>query len=163
MVNGEIRFIANDGTPHTGLEPLDLAGLIANNLSESDLVGGSLAAGAFVGHIHMRAKAPEELMTFYLDVLGFRSNIQSRAFGMFDVGTTVRRHMVAFNIWAGAALTEPPDNAAGLAHFTVNVPSPEVMAAVVSRLRVAGLRPTDTGSSVLCPDPEGNQVRIAIA
>ena len=87
--SGRVSLIAVDGSAHSGLEPLNMSGLL-RDLGNSGHVEPRMAQDAFIGHIHLRARAPEMLMKFYLGVLGFRPHIQSRSFGMFDCGTTWR-------------------------------------------------------------------------
>nr|WP_287070059.1 VOC family protein [Mesorhizobium sp.] len=160
--DGSVALVARDGTTHSGLEPLDLDRLLLE-LDSADGVEAPLAADAFIGHIHMRARSPETLMAFYLGVIGFKPHIQSRSFGLFDCGTDERRHMVAFNIWAGAELKEPPPGSAGLEHFTVVLPSQEDMAAVAQRLRRANIPARQAEQALDVFDPEGNRLRMVAA
>ena len=159
---GGVSLVANDGTRHSGLEPLDIDQLL-QELDPTDRVEVPLAADAFIGHIHMRARSPETLMAFYLGVLGFRPNIQSATFGLFDCGTEERPHMVAFNIWARDELTEPPLGAAGLEHFTVVLPTREDLASVARRLGDAHIPSLQTGEALDLSDPEGNRLRMMVA
>ncbi|MGX9176927.1 VOC family protein [Mesorhizobium sp. BHbdii] len=160
--DGTVSLLARDGTAHSGLEPLDLDELLLE-LDTMDGVEAPLAADAFIGHVHMRARSPETLMAFYVGVLGFKPHIQSRSFGLFDCGTDERRHMVAFNIWAGAELKEPPPGSAGLEHFTVVLPSGKDIAAVTQRLRHAGVPIRQTERAMDISDPEGNRLRMVAA
>jgi catechol 2,3-dioxygenase len=157
-----VSFIATDGSAHSGLEPLDVDQLL-RELDNTSHVETRLAADAFIGHIHMRARSPETLMAFYLGVLGFKPHVQSRSFGLFDCGTDQRRHMVAFNIWARDGLREPPPGAAGLEHFTVVLPSGEDMAAVAQRLSDANLPANLRKGTLDLADPEGNRLQVVAA
>lgn len=159
--DGRVALIALDGSAHSGLEPLDVSGLL-RNLGDSGHVEPKMAHDAFIGHIHLRARAPETLMGFYLGVLGFQPHIQSRTFGMFDCGTERRAHMIAFNIWARDELREPPPNAAGLDHFTVELASARELADVVQRLEGARGPATRHGDMVAVADPEGNRLRLLV-
>ncbi|TGP49132.1 catechol 1,2-dioxygenase [bacterium M00.F.Ca.ET.230.01.1.1] len=159
--DGSVALIAIDGSAHSGLEPLDVQGLV-RDVGNSGHVEQRMAQDAFIGHIHMRARAPEMLMKFYLGVLGFRPHIQSRTFGMFDCGTERRPHMVAFNIWARDELREPPPDAAGLDHFTVELGSAQELAAVERRLEAADVPEKRDGSVISTADPEGNRLRLVV-
>ncbi|TIO75529.1 MAG: catechol 1,2-dioxygenase [Mesorhizobium sp.] len=159
--DGRVTLIAVDGSAHSGLEALDVPGLL-RDLGNSGHVEPRMPANAFIGHIHMRARAPEQLMEFYVGVLGFRPHIQSRTFGMFDCGTGRRPHMVAFNIWARDELREPPPNAAGLNHFTVELASADELAAVALRLDAAGVPVKRAGGAIETADPEGNRLRLVV-
>ena len=160
--DGRVSLIATDGSAHSGLEPLEIDGLL-RELGSADRSEPPLAADAFIGHIHLRARSPETLMAFYLSVLGFRPHIQSRSFGLFDCGTGNRPHMVAFNIWARDGLREPSPGAAGLEHFTLVLPSGADMAAVAKRLNDANLPADQIKGALDLADPEGNRLRIMTA
>ncbi|CDX20391.1 Glyoxalase/bleomycin resistance protein/dioxygenase [Mesorhizobium sp. ORS 3324] len=159
--DGRVALIAADGSAHSGLEPLDVPGLL-RDLGNSGHVEQRMAEDAFIGHIHMRARAPETLMEFYVGLVGFRPHIQSRTFGMFDCGTERRVHMVAFNIWARDELREPPPGAAGLDHFTVELASAEELAAVERRLGAANVPSKKIGGAIETADPEGNRLRLVV-
>ncbi|CDX27744.1 Glyoxalase/bleomycin resistance protein/dioxygenase [Mesorhizobium plurifarium] len=159
--SGRVALIAADGSAHSGLEPLDVSGLL-RDLGNSGHVEPKMARDAFIGHIHLRARAPEMLMKFYLGVLGFLPHIQSRTFGMFDCGTERRAHMVAFNIWARDELREPPPNAAGLDHFTIELGSAQELAAVERRLEAADIPAKRDGRVISSGDPEGNRLRFVV-
>ncbi|RUW66053.1 VOC family protein, partial [Mesorhizobium sp. M2A.F.Ca.ET.067.02.1.1] len=159
--DGRVSLIAVDGSAHSGLEPLDMSGLL-RDLGNSGHVEPRMAWDAFIGHIHLRARAPEALMEFYLGVLGFRPHIQSRTFGMFDCGTERRAHMIAFNIWARGELREPPPDAAGLDYFTVELGSAHELAAVARRLEAAGIQAKRDGRAISTADPEGNRLRLVV-
>lgn len=159
--DGRVTLIAMDGSAHSGIEPLDVPSLL-RDLGNSGHIEQSMARDAFIGHIHMRARAPETLMKFYLGVLGFRPHIQSRTFGMFDCGTERRAHMIAFNVWARDELREPPQGAAGLDHFTIELGSAQELAAVERRLEAADIQAKRDGSAISTADPEGNRLRLVV-
>ncbi|WP_217578465.1 VOC family protein [Mesorhizobium sp. GbtcB19] len=159
--NGRVALIATDGSAHSGLESLDVPGLL-RDLGNSGHVEPRVAEDAFIGHIHLRARAPEMLMKFYLGALGFRPHIQSRTFGMFDCGTERRPHMVAFNIWARDELREPPPGAAGLDHFTIELASEGELAAAERRLEAADIPAKRDGGVISTADPEGNRLRLVV-
>jgi catechol 2,3-dioxygenase len=160
MVDGKPRAVGSDGSVHSGLEPLDVTNLLTE-LGANEAIADPLPADTFIGHIHLRVRDPERLMQFYLDVLGFRPNVRLPSFGMFDVGTQERRHMVAFNTWAGADLVEPPEGAAGLEQFNVYLPSKQALDEALSRLDAAGIVLSKEPLAVLCADPEGNRLRLS--
>jgi len=159
--DGRVALIASDGSAHSGLEPLDVAALL-RDLGDSGHVEPRMARDAFIGHIHMRSRAPAALMELYVGVLGFEPHIQSRNFGMFDCGTARRVHMIAFNIWARDELREPPPHASGLDHFTVELASADDLAAVAQRLDAANVPAKEAGSAIEAADPEGNRVRLVV-
>ena len=70
--------------------------------------------------------------------------------------------MVAFNIWARDELREPPPNAAGLDHFTIELGSAQELAAVERRLEAADIPAKRDGRVISCGDPEGNRLRFVV-
>ena len=161
VADGQVRAVAIDGSVHSGLEPLDLEHLLTE-LPAGEPVDGPLPAETFIGHIHLRARNPQALLAFYAGVIGLTAYVQSPSFGMYDFGTPGKPHVVAFNTWAGADLVEPHAGAAGLASFTIEVPSAELLAALGERLRSAGTAIGTDAGALLCTDPEGNRINLSV-
>jgi catechol 2,3-dioxygenase len=161
-VDGRPQLMTVDGVQHSGLEPLDFDGL----LREIDGRGpgdGSLPASTFVGHIHMRSNAPETVMAFYTNVLGFKPNVASAAFfGMVDCGTAATRHIVAFNMWGGRELPKTLETTAGLDAFTIDLQA-QAFAEIEARLAAEVVPVAWDGPVLLCSDPDGNRIRIVHA
>lgn len=155
---GKFRFISPDGRSYSGLEPLDIDGLLLDRDGHAD-GGESMPPETFLGHMHMRSNSPETAMTFYTEVLGFIPHVASAAMSFFDCGTVKRRHMVAFNTWGGRDLPKAPKDAAGLDGFTIELAS-EDFAAVESRLKTAGIALDRSNGTLHCRDPDGTQLTM---
>ena len=126
-----------------GPAPLDFEALMATIAGEqpSDRVGRGLR----MGHLHLHVGDIDAALGFYRDVVGFelQANLGSAAF----VSAGGYHHHLAFNVWRGAGVGPPPPHTAGLAHWTVQLPTPADIAAVRGRLEAAGhpVEPDATG------------------
>ena len=161
IIDGNPSAISNDGRPHSMLEPLDIAELLAE-IAEGEKVPALLSDTAFIGHIHFRTKARDQAFAFYTDVVGLVPNINSPSFRFCDMGTQARRHMVAFNTWGGDEVGPLPDGAAGVEYFEIEVPSAAILEKVKVRLDDAGVAVSRMPAGNLAfADPEGNRIRMA--
>jgi catechol 2,3-dioxygenase len=163
IIDGNPVGVTNDGKNHSMLEPLDL-GAVRAEMPAGVMAEGSIAAKSFIGHIHFRTNGLDRVNDFYRDVLGFRPNINSASFKFCDLGTESRNHRIAFNMWGGEGLPERPQGAAGVMQYTIEVPTVAVLDGVRTRLKAAGVNLVeDAQADVGCADPEGNNIRIAVA
>ena len=89
-----------DGSPHSGREPIDVDGLLAE-LGENPVLEPRMASGTRIGHVHVHVTDLEQAMRFYRDGLGFGGLFIMRQFGMGDAGLDYTPHAIAFNIWQG--------------------------------------------------------------
>jgi catechol 2,3-dioxygenase len=154
--------IAADGKPHSGREPIDVQGLLAE-LGENPVLEPRLPAGTRIGHVHVHVGDLDAAMHFYRDVIGFGGFLLIRSFGMGDVGLDYMPHTIAFNIWSGANARQAPAGSAGLRWFTVVVPDAETLAGVRKRVEAAGEVPVSVENGFETTDPAGNRLRIVTA
>jgi catechol 2,3-dioxygenase len=161
-LNGEGGYaVTADGRPHSGREPIDVTGLLAE-LGETDSPE-RMPAGTRIGHIHVHVGDLDKAMGFYRDVLGFGGQLLSHKFGMGDVTVGYQPHIVAFNVWQGHHVSQPPEGTAGLRHFRIVLPDAESLAAMRGRLADAGARLVDGEDGLATADPWGNPIRIGVA
>jgi catechol 2,3-dioxygenase len=151
-----------DGKAHSGREPIDVPGLLAE-LGPSPVLGPRLPAGTRIGHVHLHVGSLEKAMTFYRDGLGFGGLFIIRSFGMGDVGLGYMPHAIAFNIWAGPNAQQAPAGAAGLRWFNVVVPSAAIVDEVRARLRATGFEFAEIENGIEARDPAGNLVKVVAA
>jgi catechol 2,3-dioxygenase len=154
--------IAADGRPHSGREPIDVDGLLAE-LGANPALEPRLPAGTRIGHVHVHVGDLDEAMRFYRDVIGFGGFMLIRSFGMGDAGLDYMPHSIAFNIWSGASARQAPAGSAGLRWFAIVVPDAETLAGVRQRVEGAGLKPVSVENGFETTDPAGNRVRIVTA
>ena len=113
--------VTTEGKPHSGRDPIDLDGLLAE-LGENPVLEAAMPAGTRIGHVHVHVNDLHRAMDFYRDVIGFAGFLLITSFGMGDVGLDYMPHTMAFNIWSGPNATLPPAGSAGLRWFTIVVP-----------------------------------------
>lgn len=158
---GQSYAVTATGEPHSGREPIDLNGLLAE-LGPSPVLAPHMPAGTRIGHVHVHVGDLGRAMHFYRDVLGFAGFLLIHSFGMGDVGLDYMPHTLAFNIWSGPHATLPPSGSAGLRWFTIVVPDAATLQDVQRRLAAAdaGVTPLDNGLET--QDPFGNRIKIVV-
>jgi catechol 2,3-dioxygenase len=151
--------ITADGRPHSGREPIDVDGLLAE-LGDNPVLAPRLPAGTRIGHVHVHVGDLDTAMRFYRDAIGFGGFMLIRSFGMGDVGLDYMPHTIAFNIWSGASAKQAPAGSAGLRWFNIVVPDAATLAGVRRRVEGAGGTPVSVENGFETTDPAGNRVRI---
>ncbi|HEY8576048.1 MAG TPA: VOC family protein [Devosia sp.] len=158
---GQTYAVTADGQPHSGREPIDLDGLLAE-LGEAPRLEPRMPAGTRIGHVHVHVNDLQEAMDFYRDVLGFAGFLLIHSFGMGDVGLDYMPHTLAFNIWSGPNAAPPPPGSAGLRWFTIVVPDAETLAGVEARLQEAKAPIARLDGGIETEDPFGNRIHILV-
>lgn len=150
--------VAADGRPHSGREPIDVRGLLAA-LGEGPLPA-RMPEGTRIGHVHVHVNDLEAAMRFYRDGLGFGGLFIMRAWGMGDVALDYMPHAIAFNVWAGPRARPAPAQAAGLRHFSINLPDLAALDGARDRLAAIGVETTPIEGGFEVGDPSQNRVRL---
>lgn len=159
--NDELLAMTPDGKPHSGREPIDVPGLLAE-LKGDATPFAPMPQGTRIGHVHVHVDDLDAAMGFYRDQLGFAGQLLSRRYGMGDVNLDYAPHILAFNIWAGRNPGTPPEGAAGLRWFTIVVPDEGTLADIRGRLEGAGSPVETVAGGIEARDPAGNRVRILV-
>lgn len=153
--------LTKEGKPHSGREPIDLDGLLAE-LGEQPVLVPSMPGGTRVGHIHVHVNDLTQAMNFYRDVIGFAGFVLIPSFGMGDVGLDYMPHTIAFNIWSGLNAQLPPPNTAGLRWFTIFVPDATTLEGVRTRLTQANAPMSSLEYGIETQDPFGNRIHLLV-
>jgi catechol 2,3-dioxygenase len=159
---GQTYAITTEGKPHSGRDPIDLDGLLAE-LGENPVLAARMPAGTRIGHVHVHVNDLHQAMDFYRDVLGFGGFLLIQSFGMGDVGLDYMPHTLAFNIWSGPNATLPPAGSAGLRWFTITLPDADSLAALRARLEQTGAPIEVVGNDFETRDPFGNRIKIVVS
>jgi catechol 2,3-dioxygenase len=131
-----------------------------------------IAAGARIGHVHLRTADIDRVRRFYVDVLGF--DVISEVRDVPGWGTTGDalflsaggyHHHLGFNTWKSAGAPPQPDGVTGLHHVAVVYPTRADLADAVRRLQAADwplrqLADHGTHEAVYVSDPDGNDVEL---
>jgi len=151
-----------EGQKHSGREPIDVDGLLAEIDGDINDVPPRMPEGTRIGHVHVHVTSLEDAMRFYRDGLGFGGLFIIRSFGMGDVGLDYTPHAIAFNVWAGPNARPAPAEAAGLRWFGVVVPDVRTLNEVRGRLTALGVAVTDTNEGLEVRDPSQNLVKVRV-
>ncbi|MHA6689940.1 VOC family protein [Devosia sp. A449] len=158
---GETYAVTADGKPHSGRDPIDLDGLLAE-LGPSPVLAARMPAGTRIGHVHVHVNDLNQSMGFYRDVIGFAGFLLINSFGMGDVGLDYMPHTIAFNIWSGPAATLPPAGTAGLRWFTIVLPDAATLDGLKARLAAAGAPVAAIEGGIETQDPSGNRIKVLL-
>lgn len=163
-------FVA--GRLHMTTDPLDVDDLLEEAARAGGAGGGAdkpdgadveeLPLGTIIGHVHLHVAHLAAAERFYGDVLGFQIMQRYGPSALF-VSAGGYHHHVGVNTWAGVGAPPSPDGSIGLRYFEVTLPSDAALAAVVGRVRAAGLRTESAPEGVFVRDPSNNAVMLTAA
>jgi catechol 2,3-dioxygenase len=159
---GQTYAVTAEGKAHSGREPIDLDGLLAE-LGDNPTLAARMPKGTRIGHVHVHVNDLAQAMTFYRDVIGFAGFLMIHSFGMGDVGLDYMPHSLAFNVWSGPNATLPPAGSAGLRWFTIVLPDQGVLDAIRTRLAAVGATFDPLANGIETHDPFGNRVQLLVA
>jgi catechol 2,3-dioxygenase len=162
MANGQYITRRADGSLSDGREPLDVEALL-QHLNETDRLDVPIPPETRVGHIHLHVRAIDEAVDFYHGVLGFDVMGVAGAFHMAFVSAGGYHHHIGLNTWQGVNAPPPPPDAAGLRHFTVELPTQKALEEVITRVDQAGIPANKTDDGLLLYDPSQNGVMLTLA
>jgi catechol 2,3-dioxygenase len=148
-VGGELRM---------GADPLDVESILASRAGD-DRAG--LAAETTIGHVHLHVSRLAEAERFYVDLLGFELMQRYGPSALF-VSAGGYHHHFGLNTWAGVGAPPPPPGALGLHHVNLRMTT-QGAAAVVDRLRAAGVPFESTAEGVMVHDPASNAIVLTVS
>lgn len=141
--------------------PLDLDGVLAELAGARELQAVA-PAGTRIGHVHLQVSDLDAAETFYHRVLGFDVTVRTY-FGALFVSTGGYHHHLGLNTWHSAGAAPPAPGSVGLRSFTIELPDAHELAAVVERLKAAGVPTSDERGGVLVRDPFDIGVVLTVA
>ncbi len=162
MANGEYVTRRADGSLSDGREPLDVKALLGH-LQEDDRLDVPVPPETRLGHIHLHVGDIEEAVDFYHGILGFDLMGVAKSFRMAFVSAGGYHHHIGLNTWQGEGAPPPPAGAAGLRHFTVELPDSKALDEVIARVDQAGIPSNRTEDGLLLYDPSQNGVILTMA
>jgi catechol 2,3-dioxygenase len=160
LADGQYITRRADGSLSDGREPLDLEALFSNLMTD-DRLDVAVPAETRVGHVHLHVRDIDEAVDFYHGAIGFDLMGVARPFRMAFVSAGGYHHHVGLNTWQGEGAPPPPQDAVGLRHFQVLLPSAEALGEVVERLKHKKISIEETAQGALVRDPSGNGVVLS--
>ena len=124
----------------------------------------SIAAGASIGHVHLKVAELDRALGFYVGVLGFTLTQRLGTQAAF-VSAGGYHHHIGLNTWDSAGGSAPPPGSTGLYHLAILYPTRGDLADALRRLQRAGI-PLDGASdhgvseALYLRDPDGNGVEL---
>ncbi len=124
----------------------------------------SIAAGARIGHVHLKVADLERAIAFYCDVLGFELQQRYGSQAAF-VSAGGYHHHIGLNTWESKGGSPPPPGTTGLFHVAILYPTRADLADALVRLAEAGI-PLDGASdhgvseALYLRDPDGNGIEL---
>ena len=123
-----------------------------------------IAAGARIGHVHLKVADLERALGFYCGVLGFQLMQRYGTQAAF-VSAGGYHHHLGLNTWESLGGTPPPPGHTGLYHTAILYPTRSDLADALRRLLTAKV-PLDGASdhgvseALYLRDPDGNGVEL---
>jgi catechol 2,3-dioxygenase len=159
FANGTMVAFDKAGRQRSGRDPIDLDELFSH-LSETDSVRAPMPAETKMGHVHLHVADVEEALGFYHELVGF--DVMGKMPGVGFVSAGGYHHHLGLNTWAGRGARPAPPGAAGLRHFTVEVPTGSDLNALAGRLESGGVQVSESGDGFSATDPSANAVHFKV-
>ena len=123
-----------------------------------------IAAGAHIGHVHLKVADLDRSLAFYCGVLGFELMQRYGREAAF-IAAGGYHHHIGLNTWESLGGSPPPPGTTGLYHLAVLYPSRADLADALRRLDAAGISldgASDHGVSeaLYLRDPDQNGVEL---
>jgi len=109
--------------------------------------------------VHLQVAELGPVEEFYEHGLGFDVVVRSYPGALF-VSAGGYHHHLGLNTWHSAGSGPPAPGSVGLRHYEVQLPDSAELAAVLGRIRAAGIEITDVPGGTLVRDPSGNGVLL---
>jgi catechol 2,3-dioxygenase len=138
-------------------DPLDIDNLLTlTNPRVADYAGAP--DGLRIGHMHLRVGDLEQADRFYGGAIGFDPTRKRTGAAFLSSGRY--HHHLGINVWQSAGAGRRDDAATGLAWFSLEVASEEMLQAQEQRLRQAGAAAAAITNGFETADPWGTKVRL---
>ena len=125
-----------------------------------------IAAGARIGHVHLKVADLQRALDFYVGVLGFQLTQKYGAQAAF-ISAGGYHHHIGLNTWESLGGSPPPPGHTGLYHTAILYPTRAALADALRRLIAAEI-PLDGASdhgvseALYLRDPDGNGVELYV-
>ena len=147
----------DSGSVAMATDQLDIDGLLA--LTDTRTTNYAKAPDNLrIGHMHLRVGDLEQADRFYGGTIGFDPTRKRSGAAFLSSGRY--HHHLAINVWQSAGAGPRDDTATGLAWFSLEVATPEILQAQTLRLRQAGAPAAAIENGIETSDPWGTKLRL---
>jgi catechol 2,3-dioxygenase len=147
----------NAGTVTMATDPLDIDGLLA--LTDTRTTSYARAPdGLRIGHMHLRVGDLEQADRFYGGAIGFDPTRKRTGAAFLSSGRY--HHHLGINVWQSQGAGRRDDTATGLAWFSLEIATQDILQAQEQRLRQAGAPAVVITDGIETADPWGTKVRL---
>jgi catechol 2,3-dioxygenase len=147
----------NAGTVTMATDPLDIDGLLA--LTDTRTTSYARAPdGLRIGHMHLRVGDLEQADRFYGGAIGFDPTRKRTGAAFLSSGRY--HHHLGINVWQSQGAGRRDDTAPGLAWFSLEIATQDILQAQAQRLRQAGAPAVAITDGIETADPWGTKVRL---
>ena len=161
MENGVFVARTTSGELRSGRDPIDLDELFGH-LQPGDKLDTPMPDETRMGHVHLHVRDIQEAVDFYHGLIGFDVMGMAQRWGAAFVSAGGYHHHLGLNTWAGQDAPSRPVDAAGLRHFTIELPDEASLNEVVARLTGAGVaRAEHPSGGFFVQDPSRNRIHLA--
>ena len=147
----------DDGSVVMATDPLDFDNLLAlTNPRIADYAGAP--DDLRIGHMHLRVGDLGQADRFYGGVIGFDPTRKRTGAAFLSSGRY--HHHLGLNTWQSAGAGRRDDAATGLALFSLEIATPDILQAQEQRLRQSGAAVATIANGIETSDPWGTKVRL---
>ena len=147
----------DSGTVTMATDQLDIDGLLA--LADTRTTSYAKAPdGLRIGHMHLRVGDLEQADRFYSGTIGLDPTRKRSGAAFLSSGRY--HHHLGINVWQSSGAGPRDDTATGLAWFSLEVATQEILEAQEQRLRQAGAPAVVITDGIETSDPWGTKVRL---
>ena len=145
------------GSVAMATDQLDIDGLLA--LTDTHTTNYAKAPDNLrIGHMHLRVGDLERADRFYGGAIGFDPTRKRSGAAFLSSGRY--HHHLGINVWQSAGASPRDDTATGLAWFSLEVATEDILQAQTLRLRQAGAPAAAIEKGIETADPWGTKVRL---
>jgi catechol 2,3-dioxygenase len=139
-------------------------GVRRDSRGRASMSGGSIPAGARIGHVHLSVSDLDRSIRFYRDLMGF--DLVARLGDEAAFLSAGGYHHIGLNTWESAGGPPPPRGTTGIYHFAVNYPERRDLAVALKRLLEAGWSIDGASGhgaheAIYLHDPDHNGIELA--
>jgi catechol 2,3-dioxygenase len=148
-----------NGLPVLGGLPLDYQGIL-RELEGDDAPWQGMDPNTVMGHMHLHVSNLPAALQFYRDVVGFDLIMDWNQASFLSAGGY--HHHLGVNTWAGVGVPPHPDDAVGLRHYEIVLPTETECSALVARLAQAGVAQEARADGLFVRDPAQNGILFVV-